>query len=128
MVGIARYCPTRLSGYAHPMDEAQAAFQPLIHCTPPTDPAFLASVSRAYREATEILSSDAAVLVGTLVRLRMAYPMASIIPLSLTGRDAPSEVWLVSREGWTEIQPAPSPPEPVARNAATARQAARPRV
>jgi hypothetical protein len=87
----------------------------------------IASVSRAYGEATEILSSDAAVFVGTLVRLRMQYPTASIIPLSLAGRDAPSVVWLVSREGWTEIEPVPSPPERVARNAATASQAARPR-
>jgi hypothetical protein len=110
------------------MDEATKAYPPLIHCTPPTDPAFLASVSRAYREATEILSSHAAVLVGTLVRLRMAYPMASIIPLSLASRDPPSVVWLVSREGWTEIEPVPSPPEPVARNAVAASQAARPRV
>jgi hypothetical protein len=109
------------------MDEAQAAFHPLIHCTPPTDPAFLASVSRAYGEATEILSSEAAVLVGTMIRLRTLYPMASIIPLSLAGRDAPFVVWLVSREGWTEIEPVPSPPEGVARNAATASQAALPR-
>jgi hypothetical protein len=109
------------------MHDARAVFQPLIHCTPPTDPSFLASVSRAYGEATEILSSESAVFVGTLVRLRMQYPTASIIPLSLAGRDAPFVVWLVSREGWTEIEPVPSPPERVARNAATANQAARPR-
>ena len=90
------------------MHEAQAAFKPLIHCTPPTDPSFLASVSRAYGEAAEILSSEAAVLVGTLIRLRMQYPMASIIPLSMAGRDAPFVVWLVSREGWAEIEPVPS--------------------
>ena len=107
------------------MDEATVAYPPLIHCTPPTDPAFLASVSRAYSEATEILSNDDAVLVGTLVRLRMGYPMASIIPLSLASRDAPSMVWLVSREGWTEIQPGPSLPVSVARNAAS--QSALPR-
>ncbi len=87
------------------MHDAQAAFQPLIHCTPPTDPAFLASVSRAYGEATAILSGEEAVFVGTLVRLRTQYPMASIVPLSLAGRDAPFVVWLVAREGWTEIQP-----------------------
>jgi hypothetical protein len=109
------------------MHEAQAVFQPLIHCTPPTDPSFLASVSRAYREATEIRPSEAAVLVGTLIRLRMQYPTASIIPLSLARRDSPFVVWLVSREGWTEIEPVPSPPERVARNAASASQAARPR-
>jgi hypothetical protein len=91
------------------MHEAGAASQPLIHCTPPTDPSFLASVSRSYAEATEFLSGDAAVLVGTLVRLRVRYPMASIIPLSLASRDAPFVVWLVSREGWTEIEPAASP-------------------
>jgi hypothetical protein len=109
------------------MQDAQAAFQPLIHCTPPTDPAFLASVSRAYGESAGILSSDAAILIGTLIRIRKGYPMASIIPLSLAGRDAPFAVWLVSREGWTEIEPVPSPPEGVARNAATASEAALPR-
>ncbi|MGZ6213748.1 MAG: hypothetical protein ACXWMG_02210 [Candidatus Limnocylindria bacterium] len=109
------------------MPEAQAAFQPLIHCPPPTDPAFLASVSRAYGEATEILSSEAAVFVGTLIRLSMQYPMASIIPLSLARRDAPFAVWLVSREGWTEIEPVPSPPGRVARYASTASHAALPR-
>ena len=108
------------------MDEATVANAPLIHCTPPTDPAFLASVSRAYGEATEILSSDAAVLVGTLVRLRMQYPAASIIPLSMASRDAPSVVWLVSREGWAEIEPVPSAPVRVARDAAS--QSAPPRV
>ena len=107
------------------MHEAQAAFQPLIHCTPPTDPSFLASVSRSYAESTEFLSGEAAVFVGTLVRLRMQYPMASIIR-SLVSRDAPFVVWLVSREGWTEIEPVPSPPGRVARNAATATQAPRP--
>ena len=91
------------------MHEARAAFQPLIHCTPPTDPSFLATVSRSYAEATEFLSGDAAVLVGTLVRLRVQYPMASIIPLSLTHQHAPFVVWLVSREGWTEIEPVTSP-------------------
>jgi hypothetical protein len=108
------------------MDEGTVASDPLIHCTPPTDPAFLASVARAYSDATEILSGDAAVLVGTLVRLRMHYPTASIIPLSLASRDAPSSVWLVSREGWTEIEPVPSSPEPVARDTATATHALRP--
>jgi len=108
------------------MHEAQAVFQPLIHCTPPTDPSFLASVSRAYGEATEILSSEVAVLVGTLIRLRMQYPTASIIPLSLARRDAPFVVWLVSRDGWTEIDLAPSPAERVDRNAARTSQAARP--
>ena len=109
------------------MKEAQDVFEPLIHCTPPTDPAFLASVSRAYSEATEILSSEASVFVGTLVRLRTQYPAASIIPLSLTRQDAPFVVWLVSREGWTEIQPAPASPERVASDAVAASQAAAPR-
>lgn len=108
------------------MLDGQAAFQPLIHCTPPTDPAFLASVSRAYGEAAEILSGEAAVLVGTLVRLRTRYPMASIIPLSLAQRDAPFVVWLVSREGWTEIEPLPSP-DGLTRHVETTGQAALPR-
>jgi hypothetical protein len=109
------------------MREAQAAFHPLIHCTPPTDPAFLACASRAYGEATEILSSEAAVFVGTLIRLRLRYPMASIIPLSLAGRDSPFVVWLVSREGWTEIEPVRQPPDGAAQNAATASRAALPK-
>ena len=107
------------------MRQAEAASQPLIHCTPPTDPSFLASVSRSYAEATEFLSGEAAVLVGTLVRLRMHYPTATIIPLSLTPRDAPSAVWLVSREGWAEIEPLPSPSGAVVRDAAAASRAAR---
>jgi hypothetical protein len=108
------------------MHEAEAAFRPLIRCTPPTDPSFLASVSRAYGEATEILSSEAAVFVGTLIRLRVQYPMASIIPLALARREAPLVVWLVCREGWTEIEPATSRTEGVARSAATAGEAALP--
>jgi len=108
------------------MREAQAAFHPLIHCTPPTDPAFLACASRAYGETTEILSSEAAVFVGTLLRLRIHYPMASIIPLSLAGRDAPFVVWLVSREGWTEIEPVRAPRDGVAPNVAAASQAVLP--
>jgi hypothetical protein len=86
------------------MQDVQAAFQPLIHCTPPTDPAFLASVSRAYVESVGILSGDAAILVGTLIRIRKGYPMASIIPLPWDGRAGPIAVWLVSRDGWTELQ------------------------
>ena len=101
------------------MHEAQVVFEPLIHCTPPTDPSFLASVSRAYSEATETLLGEAAVFVGTLVRLRTRYPTASIIPLSMAGQDAPFVVWLVSREGWTEIEPVASSPVSVARNAAS---------
>jgi hypothetical protein len=53
--------------------------------------------------------------------------MASIIPLSLAGRDTPFVVWLVSREGWTEIEPMPPPRDGVARHLATASQAAPPR-
>ncbi len=102
------------------MLEAQAALRPLIHCTPPTDPSFLASVSRSYAEATEFLSGEAAVFVGTLVRLRMEYPSASIIPLPLVSRDPPFVVWLVSREGWTEIEPASCPHGPGVHDGATA--------
>lgn len=97
------------------MHDAQAAFHPRIHCTPPTDPAFLASVSRAYGEAAEILSSDAAVLVGTLVRIRQRYPMAVIIPLPWDGRGGLLGIWLVSREGWTELEVVPSSPDGEAR-------------
>jgi len=109
------------------MRDAEAAFQPLIHCTPPTDPAFLACASRAYGEAAEILSGEAAVFVGTLLRLRTHYPAASIIPLSLAVKDAPSVVWLVSREGWAELEPEPPPSAGVAGTAATTGQTALPR-
>jgi hypothetical protein len=90
------------------MQDAQAAFQPLIHCTPPTDPAFLACVSRAYGESAGTLSSDAAILIGTLVRIRKGYPTASIIPLAWDSRGGLSAVWLVSREGWMELEVVPS--------------------
>jgi hypothetical protein len=106
------------------MREAPAGFQPLIHCTPSSDPSFLASVSRSYSEAAEVLSGEAAVLVGTLVRLRMLYPMASIIPLSAAPPDAPSAVWLISREGWAEIEPLPSSSGGDARNSGMAGQRA----
>jgi hypothetical protein len=107
------------------MDDVRTESRPLIHCTPPTDPAFLASVSRSYADATEFLSGEAAVFVGTLVRLRMTYPMAAIIPLPLADPGTPLVVWLVSREGWTEIEPVP-PREPAVGKAATATQAPRP--
>jgi hypothetical protein len=97
------------------MRDAQAAFQPLIHCTPPTDPAFLASVARAYRESARILSSDAAILVGALIRIRKGYPMASIIPLPWDSRGGPVAVWLVSREGWTELEVVPAAAEGTSR-------------
>src|SRR4051812_27331319 len=109
------------------MQVPDAPFQPLIHCTPATDPSFLASVSRAYAEATEILSSESAVFVGTLIRVRVHYPMAAIIPLSLARRDAPFVVWLVSREGWTQIESMPSARHTVAGYAETAAQAELPR-
>jgi hypothetical protein len=86
------------------MRDAQAVFQPLIHCTPPTDPAFLATVSRAYVESAGMLADDAAILVGTMIRIRKDYPMASIIPLPWDSRSGPIAVWLVSRDGWTELQ------------------------
>jgi hypothetical protein len=86
------------------MHHARAVFQPLIHCTPPSDPAFLACVSRAYGESAGTLSSDAAILIGTLIRIRKGYPTASIIPLARDGRRGPFAVWLVSREGWTELE------------------------
>jgi hypothetical protein len=101
------------------MDQPQLAFHPVIHCTPPTDPSFLATVSRSYAEATELLSGEAAVCAGTLVRLRVQYPRAAIIPLVLAPLGAPTSLWLVSREGWTEIETVPSVPSGVARISAT---------
>jgi hypothetical protein len=89
------------------MQDAIAAVQPLIHCTPPTDPAFLATVSRAYGESAGMLSGETAILVGTLIRIRKYYPMASIIPLPWDSRSGPFAIWLVSREGWAELNVAP---------------------
>ena len=89
------------------MQVALATFQPLIHCTPPTDPAFLATVSRAYGESAGMLAGDTAILVGTLIRIRKSYPMASIIPLSWDSRSGPFAIWLVSREGWAELDVVP---------------------
>ena len=86
------------------MNGADAAFQAVIHCTPPTDPAFLASVSRAYGEAADLLSGEMAVLVGTLVRIRTSYPAAGIIALPQVGQGDLFGVWLVSRDGWTELE------------------------
>jgi hypothetical protein len=109
------------------MQDAQAAFQPLIHCTPPTDPAFLASVSRAFVESAGILSSDAAILIGTLIRIRKSYPMASIIPLPWDSRGGPFAVWLVSREGWTELEVVPSAAEGTPRGLLAVAEPALPR-
>lgn len=86
------------------MDEVLAPVQPLIHCTPPTDPAFLATVSDAYREAARLLSGEMAVLVGTLTRLRASYPAAGIIALPQAGPAEMFGVWLISRDGWAELE------------------------
>jgi hypothetical protein len=79
---------------------------PIIHCTPPGDPAYLASVARAFDEARGLLSSDLEVLVGVTVRIRTLYPDASIIAVPLLSSEGPARfVWLVSRDGWAEIAP-----------------------
>jgi hypothetical protein len=80
------------------------ASAPLIHCTPPEDPSFLRSVRCAFEDAADLLSGDMALLVGTLVRVRSRYPRAWIIALPgqwLSGEER--AVWLVSRDGWTEL-------------------------
>jgi hypothetical protein len=97
------------------MREVHAVFRPLIHCTPPTDPAFLASVSRAYGEAADLLSGEMAVLVGTLIRIRTNYPRAAIVALPQIGQGDIYGVWLVSRDGWTELDTARSAPYSSAR-------------
>jgi hypothetical protein len=77
---------------------------PLIHCTPPEDPSFLTSVRHAFEDAADLLYGDMALLVGTLVRVRSLYPRAWIIALPsqwLCGEER--AVWLVSRDGWTEL-------------------------
>ena len=78
---------------------------PLIHCTPPTDPAFLAAARRAYEEANAALDGSVAVYVGTLLRVRSDYPDASIVWASVAaggGRIHP--LWLISREGWAPVE------------------------
>lgn len=77
---------------------------PTIHCTPPTDAAFLAAVVAAFDQARGLLTGEMAVLVGTMVRIRTAYPCASIIAVAQSAAsDESSPVWLVSRDGWREL-------------------------
>jgi hypothetical protein len=77
---------------------------PIIHCTPPTDPGFLATVAQAYAQASGVLSGELAMVVGTIVRVRTDYPNASMVAVSLLGADEqPCLVWLISRDGWTEV-------------------------
>lgn len=78
---------------------------PIIHCTPPGDPAFLAFVSEAFQAASEQEVGRMALLFGTMARIRLGYPRASIIAVPLPTADGPpSLVWLVSRDGWAEIR------------------------
>jgi hypothetical protein len=89
---------------------------PMIHCTPPTDPVFLAAASRAFENARNTLDDDLAVLVGTVVRIRELFPRASIITVaSMTDDGRPCLLWLISRDGWTPIEPVvePGSPRPV---------------
>jgi hypothetical protein len=88
---------------------------PMIHCTPPTDPVFLAAARRAVQSASAMLDGELAVLVGTVVRIRELFPKASIITVaSLTDDGHPYLLWLISRDGWTPIDPelAADPPRP----------------
>jgi hypothetical protein len=80
---------------------------PMIQCTPPTDPVFLNAASRAFESASQTLDSEVAVLIGTVLRIRALYPSASIITVaSLTEDGRPCLIWLISRDGWTPIEPA----------------------
>jgi hypothetical protein len=83
---------------------------PIIHCTPPTDPVFLAAASRAFEIAHHTLEDDLAVLVGTVVRIRALFPRASVITVaSMTDDGRPCLLWLISRDGWTPIEPVLGP-------------------
>lgn len=86
---------------------------PTIHCTPPTDPAFLTTAGQAFERANELLTGDMAVLVGTMVRIRWDYPKAAIVAVSFTSTDgSPNLVWLISRDGWAEIAAPPQDAPP----------------
>lgn len=79
---------------------------PVIHCTPPTDRAFLAAAGRAFKEANAVLDGPVAVYVGTLLRVRSDYPHASIVWASVAaGEGRIHPLWLVSREGWAPVEP-----------------------
>src|ERR1700704_2267663 len=86
------------------MDAMQPTPLPIIQCTPPTDAGFLTVVVRAFNQAVAMLSGDMAILVGTLVRIRSDYPMAAIVAVPDASLDGmPCSMWLVSRDGWTEV-------------------------
>jgi hypothetical protein len=79
--------------------------KPVIHCTPPTDPAFLAAARRAYEEAVALVDGSVAVYVGTLLRVRSHYPHASIVWASVAaGEGRVHPLWLISREGWAPVE------------------------
>jgi hypothetical protein len=78
---------------------------PDIHCTPPTDSAFIAATRSAFEEAQSMLDGSVAVYVGTLLRVRTHYPHAAIVWASVAARGgAVRPVWLISREGWAPIE------------------------
>jgi hypothetical protein len=112
-MGVAEAAQTRRSPGYSPETPPPASWskspmdiddRPIIHCTPPTDPGFLATVAQAYAQASGVLSGELAMVVGTLVRVRADYPNASMVAVSLVGADdQPCLVWLISRDGWTEV-------------------------
>jgi hypothetical protein len=78
---------------------------PVIHCTPPTDPAFLAAARRAFEQANAALDGSVAIYVGTLLRVRSDYPHASIVWASVAGGEGRVHpLWLISREGWAPVE------------------------
>jgi hypothetical protein len=88
------------------MDTIRPVPLPIIQCTPPTDPDFLTVVVRAFNQAVARLSGDLEVLVDTLVRIRVDYPMAAIVAVPDAVLDGePCYVWLVARDGWTDVNP-----------------------
>jgi hypothetical protein len=79
-------------------------------CTPPTDPAFLASARRSFAEADRVLSGELAVLVGMMVRIRFDYPKAWVLSATVVaGDDEPLPLWLIARDGWETMDEGANP-------------------
>jgi hypothetical protein len=89
-------------------------------CTPPTDPAFLATAHRAFAEADRLLSGEIPVLVGMMVRIRFDYPNAWVLSATVVSGDAqPLLLWLIARDGWAGIADGASAPPDVLRYGAS---------
>ena len=80
-----------------------------IQCTPPTDGAFLETVTDAYEDVSADVVDELPLVVSTLVAIRRRYPVAVITLLAEPSADEEDDcfVWLVARDGWGEAPSAP---------------------